>query len=55
MEKFTKEDYMIYNDVIQSILRDEMYPIFLYNAIITRISVEKAVSPGRAAILKACF
>lgn len=53
--KFTKEDYMIYNDVIQSILRDEMYPIFLYNAIITRISVEKAVSPGRAAILKACF
>ena len=45
----------IYNDVIQSILRDEMYPIFLYNAIITRISVEKAVSPGRAAILKACF
>lgn len=54
-KKPTKEDYMIYNDVLRSILKNEQYPSSLYSSIFTRIGVERAVTPGRAAILKAYF
>lgn len=54
-KKPTTEDYMIYNDVLQSILRNEQYPPSLYSSVLTRIGAEGAVTPGRAAILKAYF